>query len=206
MSSRISVSGVRDAALITAVLIGAIWVVQVINYTTDDSLLTYGLTPRRTDELPDILTAPFLHFGTGHIVSNTFPLMLLGFLAALRGIARFLVVLLAIILVGGFGVWLTAPSGSNTAGASILVFGLFGYLIVRGFADRRVVDVLIGFAVLGFYGSSFAMGLTPLAEGVSWQGHLFGLIGGMLAAVALRRRRPGRRDVSQLSPDGLPIG
>ncbi|WP_406297072.1 rhomboid family intramembrane serine protease [Embleya sp. NBC_00888] len=200
--SRISVSGVRDAALITAVLIGAVWVVQLVNYTTDDSLLTHGITPRRADELPDILSAPFLHFGTGHIVSNTFPLMLLGFLAALRGVARFLAVLLTITLVGGLGVWLTAPDRSNTAGASILVFGLFGYLIVRGFADRRVLDVLIGFAVLGLYGSSFAMGVTPLAEGVSWQGHLFGLIGGVLAALAFRRRR----DVSQLSPADLPVG
>lgn len=200
--SRISVSGVRDAALITAVLIGAVWVVQFVNYTTDDSLLTHGITPRRADELPDILSAPFLHFGTGHIVSNTFPLMLLGFLAALRGVARFLAVLLTITLIGGLGVWLTAPDRSNTAGASILVFGLFGYLIVRGFADRRVLDVLIGFAVLGLYGSSFAMGVTPLAEGVSWQGHLFGLIGGVLAALAFRRRR----DVSQLSPADLPVG
>ncbi|MFI6985698.1 rhomboid family intramembrane serine protease [Embleya sp. NPDC050154] len=200
--SRISVSGVRDAALITAVLIGAVWVVQLVNYTTDDSLLTHGIAPRRADELPDILSAPFLHFGTGHIVSNTFPLMLLGFLAALRGVARFLAVLLTITLIGGLGVWLTAPDRSNTAGASILVFGLFGYLIVRGFADRRVLDVLIGFAVLGLYGSSFAMGVTPLAEGVSWQGHLFGLIGGVLAALAFRRRR----DVSQLSPADLPVG
>ncbi|MET7297884.1 rhomboid family intramembrane serine protease [Embleya sp. NPDC005575] len=204
--SRISVSGVRDAALVTAVLIGAVWAVQLINYTTDDSLLTHGVTPRRANELPDILSAPFLHFGTGHIVANTFPLMLLGFLAALRGIARFLAVLLTITVIGGLGVWLTAPAGSNTAGASILVFGLFGYLIVRGFADRRVLDVLIGFAILGLYGSSFAMGVTPLAEGVSWQGHLFGLIGGVSAALAFRRRRDRRHDVSHLSPTDLPIG
>ncbi|GCD98958.1 rhomboid family intramembrane serine protease [Embleya hyalina] len=206
MSSRISISGVRDAVLITGVLIGAVWAVQFVNYTTDDSLVTHGVTPRRADELPDILTAPFLHFGTGHIVSNTFPLMLLGFLAALRGVARFLLVLLTITVVGGFGVWLTAPSGSNTAGASILVFGLFGYLIVRGFADRRVLDVLIGFAVVALYGSSFAIGLLPLAEGVSWQGHLFGLIGGVVAAVALRRRRhDARRDAPGLAPAGPPI-
>ncbi|OPC82515.1 rhomboid family intramembrane serine protease [Embleya scabrispora] len=206
MSSRISISGVRDAVLITGVLIGAVWVVQAINYATDDSLLTHGVTPRRADELPDILTAPFLHFGIGHIVSNTLPLMVLGFLAALRGVARFLLVLLTITVVGGFGVWLTAHSGSNTAGASILVFGLFGYLIVRGFADRRLLDVLIGFAVVALYGSSFATGVLPLAEGVSWQGHLFGLIGGVIAAVAFRRRRPtAHRDTPQPSPDGLPI-
>ncbi|MFI1582227.1 rhomboid family intramembrane serine protease [Embleya sp. NPDC020630] len=204
MSSRISISGVRDAVLITGVLIGAIWVVQVINYATDDSLLTHGVTPRRADELPDILSAPFLHFGTGHIVSNTFPLMLLGFLAALRGVARFLTVLLVITVVGGLGVWLTSPSGSNSAGASILVFGLFGYLVVRGFADRRVLDVLIGFAVVALYGSSFAIGILPVAEGVSWQGHLFGLIGGVIAAVALRRRPTDRRDPSQPSLAGLP--
>jgi membrane associated rhomboid family serine protease len=200
--ARISVSGVRDAILVTGVLIAAVWVVQLINYATDDSLVSHGITPRRADELPDILTAPFLHFGTGHIVSNTFPLMVLAFLAALRGILRFLGVLLLITLVGGLGVWITSPSGSNTAGASILVFGLFGYLLVRGFADRRVLDIVVGLVVLGYYGSSFALGVTPLAEGVSWQGHLFGLLGGVLAAVVFRRRR----DVAQVSPDGVAIG
>ncbi|WP_406285741.1 rhomboid family intramembrane serine protease [Embleya sp. NBC_00896] len=200
--SRISVSGVRDAVLVTAVLTGAIWVVQLINYTSDDSLLTHGITPRRADELPDILTAPFLHFGTGHIVSNTLPLIVLGFLAALRGVGRFLLVLLVIIVVGGLGVWVTSPSGSNSAGASILVFGLFGYLVVRGFADRRLLDVLIGFVVLGVYGSSFAVGVLPTDNGISWQGHLFGLIGGVLAALVFRRRRA----VSQISPGGVPIG
>ncbi|MYW01527.1 rhomboid family intramembrane serine protease [Streptomyces sp. SID3343] len=199
--ARISVSGVRDAVLVTGVLVATVWVVQLINYATDDSLVGHGITPRRADELPDILTAPFLHFGTGHIVSNTFPLMVLGFLAALRGVLRFLGVLLLIIVTGGLGVWLVSPSGSNTAGASILVFGLFGYLLVRGFADRRVLDIVVGLVVLGYYGSSFALGVTPLAQGVSWQGHLFGLLGGVLAALVLRRRR----DVAQVSPDGVPI-
>jgi membrane associated rhomboid family serine protease len=195
------VSGVRDAVLVTGLLIAAIWVVQLVNYATDDSLLSHGITPRRADELPDILTAPFLHFGTGHIVSNTLPLMVLGFLAALRGVLRFLGVLLLITVTGGLGVWFTSPSGSNTAGASILVFGLFGYLLVRGFADRRVLDIVLGLVVLGYYGSSFALGVTPLAKGVSWQGHLFGLLGGVLAAFLFRRRR----NVAQVSPDGVTI-
>jgi len=187
--SRISVSGVRDAVVMTILLVGAIWVVQAIQWTSDESLLTHGVTPRRLDELPDILSAPFLHFGTAHIVSNTLPLIVLTFLAALRGVGRFLAVLLVIVVVGGLGVWAVSPQGSNTAGASIIVFGLFGHLVVRGFADRRLLDVLIGFVVLGLYGSSFAMGLAPTSEGVSWQGHLFGLIGGVLAALVFRRRR-----------------
>jgi membrane associated rhomboid family serine protease len=199
--SRISVSGVRDAALVTGLLVAAIWAVQIVNYVSDDSLLANGITPRRADELPDILTAPFLHFGTGHIVSNTLPLMVLGFLAALRGIGRFVCVLLVIVGVGGLGIWLTADEHSNTAGASILVFGLFGHLVVRGFADRRVLDVLIGFGVLGAYGGSFAMGVLPTAHGVSWQGHLFGLIGGVLAALLFRRRS----DRSRVSSDDVPI-
>lgn len=187
--SRISVSGVRDAVVVTIVLVGAIWVVQAIQNTSGESLLSHGVTPRRADELPDILTAPFLHFGTAHIISNTLPLIVLTFLAALRGVGRFVAVLLVIIVVGGLGVWMTSPAGSNTAGASIMVFGLFGHLVVRGFADRRLFDVLIGFIVLGLYGSSFAVGLSPAAEGISWQGHLFGLIGGVLAALLFRRRR-----------------
>lgn len=137
--------------------------------------------PRKQGELIDVIPAAFMHFGFGHLIANTLPLLVLGFLAALRGTGRFLAVAFTIIVVSGMGVWLIAPDGSNTAGASGLIFGLFGYLLVRGFVDRRITDVALGGVVAVFYGS-ILWGVLPTASGISWQGHLFGLLGGVLAA------------------------
>jgi membrane associated rhomboid family serine protease len=98
---------------------------------------------------------------------------------------------LTIILASGLGVWFTAPEHSNTAGASGLIFGLFGYLVVRGCVDRRIGDVALGAVVAVLYGS-ILWGVLPTASGVSWQGHLFGLAGGVLAAfLTSSRRTPG---------------
>lgn len=188
--------GLVGAFFITATLLAVLWALQIYNTVTDDSLLTHGITPRRTSELPDILTAPFLHVGFAHLIANTIALAVLGFLAATRGLGRFVSVSLVITVVGGLGVWLTSPSNSTTVGASILVFGYFGYLLVRGFFDRKVLDILIAFGITAVYGWAMLWGVLPTASHVSWQGHLFGFVGGVVAARVFRRRRDDRRDGS----------
>ena len=186
-------SGALPAARLILLWTALLWLLEGVDHATGNALDTYGIEPRRTDELADIVPAAFLHFGFEHLAANTVPLLVLGFLAALRGTGRFLAVAFITIVVSGLGVWLVAPSGSNTAGASGLVFGLFGYLLVRGFVDRRITDVAIGGVVALFYGS-ILWGALPTADGgVSWQGHLFGLVGGVLAAfvTAGPARAPG---------------
>lgn len=172
---------VRAAAQLILVWVGLLWVLEAVDQATGHALDTFGIEPRRTDELLDVIPSSFMHFGFDHLIANTLPLLVLGFMAALRGTARFLAVALTIIVTSGVGVWLTAPEQSNTAGASGLVFGLFGYLVVRGFVDRRITDVALGGVVAVFYGS-ILWGVLPTSTGISWQGHLFGLIGGVLAA------------------------
>ncbi|AKG43609.1 rhomboid family intramembrane serine protease [Streptomyces xiamenensis] len=159
----------------------------------------YGIEPRDTGGLLDIYPAAFLHFGFDHLAANSWPLVIFGFLAALRGIARFLAVSFVIITVSGLGVWLTASGGSITAGASGVVFGLFGYLLARGFVERNALDITVGLTVFLLYGS-LLWGVLPTQNGVSWQGHLFGLLGGVASAFWLRRgdragTRPRRRTV-----------
>ncbi|MGP3967149.1 rhomboid family intramembrane serine protease [Streptomyces sp. 6N223] len=149
----------------------------------------YGIQPRETSSLLDVYPAAFLHFGGDHLAANAVPLLIFGFLAALRGIGRFLAVCAVIITASGLGVWLTASPDSLTAGASGVVFGLFGYLLTRGFVERNALDITVGVVVLLCYGS-ILWGALPLTapDDVSWQGHLFGLAGGVLAARWLRRR------------------
>lgn len=169
-----------------------LWLLTAVDGSRATMVESYGIQPRDTDELVDVFPAAFLHFGWDHVAANTVPLVIFGFLAALRGLVRCIGVVLVIIVTSGLGVWLTAPEGTNTAGASGVVFGLFGYLLVRGFVERDALDITVGVTVALLYGS-ILWGVLPTSSGISWQGHLFGLIGGVFAAFWLRRTPPTAR-------------
>lgn len=186
-----------SAGVLMLAWVGLLWLLEAFDVATGHSLDPYGISPRDTDELADVVPAAFLHFGWDHVAANSLPLLVLGFLAAVRGIGRFLAVSLTIIVVSGLGIWLTAPENSLTAGASGMVFGLFGYLLVRGFVDRDALDITVGITVVLLYGS-ILWGVLPTASGVSWQGHLFGLVGGVLAAFWFRRSARGARARRQI--------
>jgi membrane associated rhomboid family serine protease len=185
-SDELAKHGVR--ALSSAILIVSVtavmWVLEAFDYTTNGWLDRFGIQPRDVDDLPDIFTAPFMHAGFGHLMANTLPFLILGFIAAARGIGKFLAASLIIIVVGGLGVWFL--SSANTLGSSILIFGFFGYLVGRGVFERRLLDIGIAVAVVAVYGTMI-FGVIPGDPGISWQGHLFGLIGGVLASWFLRR-------------------
>lgn len=168
--------------------VALLWVLEGIDTASGHALDTYGVTPREPGELLDIVPSAFLHSGWSHVASNSVPLLVLGFIAALGSLRRFAAVVLTVIVIGGLGVWLTAPAYTVTLGASGVVFGLFGYLLVRGFVDRRPLDIVLGVIIAAVYGS-LLWGVLPTDSGISWQGHLFGLIGGVAAAFAFRRPR-----------------
>ncbi|MFC7220312.1 rhomboid family protein [Streptomyces polyrhachis] len=170
------------------VWLSLLWILESADRVSGHALDTFGIQPRDPGELRDVVPAAFTHFGFEHLAANTLPLLVLGFLAAMGGTRRFFGVVVMIVLASGLGVWLVAPPNSNTAGVSGVIFGLFGYLIVRGFVDRRAVDILIGVVVAVLYGSML-WGILPTQEGVSWQGHLFGLLGGVAAAFYFSDRK-----------------
>jgi len=181
-----------SAALRAGLVIGAfivlLWVAEILDTLLGNRLDGHGISPRDPYELPDIVAAPLLHAGFDHLAANTMPLLVLGFLAALRGLSKFFVVSAVIVAVSGLGVWLTAPPDTITLGASGLVFGYFSYVVLRGFLDGKPLDIVVSIVVGLLYGS-LIFGVLPLQAGVSWQGHLFGLIGGALAAWLLHGRR-----------------
>jgi membrane associated rhomboid family serine protease len=176
------------AIALIALMLTVMWGLEVADYVTDGSLQSYGLEAHNVDDLPDIFTAPFLHANFDHIMGNTIPFAILGFLAAVRTIGKFLAMNLIVIIVAGLGVWFTAPANSITLGASVLVFGYFGYLIGRGVFERSLLDAALAVAVIAFYGG-IVYGVLPTDLPISWQGHLFGLLGGLWSAFLLRRRR-----------------
>ncbi|GAA2804741.1 rhomboid family intramembrane serine protease [Kribbella solani] len=166
------------------VLVGLMWLSEIIDTATHGALDQYGIIAREPRGLIGILTAPFLHLGFGHLISNTLPLVTLGALIAISGAARLFAVTAIVTVIGGFGTWLVSPSNTITIGASGLVFGYASYLILRGLFNRRISQVLIGVLVVVVWGSALLGGLLP-QDGISWQGHLFGGIAGVLAAWVL---------------------
>lgn len=168
--------------------VGLLWVLEAIDLATGHGLDDHGISPREPGELLDIVPAAFLHDGWAHVASNSVPLLVLGFIAALGGLRRFAGVVLTVILIGGLGVWLTAPAHTVTLGASGVVFGLFGYLLVRGFVERSPVGVAVAVVIAAVWGTTFLAGALPTDSMVSWQAHLFGLLAGAAVALIARPR------------------
>jgi membrane associated rhomboid family serine protease len=181
----------QQAGLLTGGFVVLLWVLEIFDAAAGHPLDDYGVHPRSEDGLLGVVLAPMLHFGFDHLVGNTVPVLVLGFLTLATGIARGLLATAIIWVVGGLGVWLFAQPGSNHAGASVLIFGWIVFLIVRGFLNRRTTEILIGVAVFLLY-SGALLGVLPGQPGVSWQGHLFGAIGGFLAARLLTTRATAR--------------
>jgi len=141
----------------------------------------YGIMPRNLTGLRGILFAPFLHGNFGHLIANTVPFLILGWLVMLRETRDFFWVTVISALVSGLGTWLIAAPRSVHIGASGVIFGYLGYLLARGFFERSAVSVAIALGVVSLYGSMI-WGVLPLHPFVSWQMHLFGFLGGILAA------------------------
>jgi membrane associated rhomboid family serine protease len=154
-----------------------------------------GILPRERDGLTGILWAPLLHANWQHLISNTGPALVLGFLVTLAGMSRFIFATAIVWILGGFGTWLIGSPGS-TIGASGLIFGWLTFLIVYGFFTRKVWQIVVGVLVLIYYGTVF-LGILPGTPGVSWQGHLCGAIAGVFAAYLLsgpeRKAREARK-------------
>jgi membrane associated rhomboid family serine protease len=179
------------------VMLVAMWVVSGVNLLLlNAAWLADGIRAHDPGGLwPDLLWAPFLHLGLAHLLTNTAPFAVLGGLIALQSPARFIAVSLAGALVGGLIVWFLAPAGSVTLGASGLVFAYFGWLITRAVRERSALAIGIGLVALLLYGG-ILWGLSPFQVGISWQGHLGGLLSGLgLARLWPRRSRKPNPDL-----------
>lgn len=185
----------RDRASALKLLAGMIalmWGLEVVDLAAGHRLDAYGIHPRDTTGLAEIVSAPFLHVGFGHLISNTVPFAAMGIAIALGGLARVVLVTIIVGVASGLGVWLIAPSDEVHLGASGLVFGYASYLVSRGILSRRLAELAIGVVVVVIWGVGLAQGLLP-QEQISWQAHLFGAIGGVAAAFMLAKRREPAR-------------
>jgi membrane associated rhomboid family serine protease len=202
-AAEIDVEEARKAFFLMVGFIALIWILQIANWADSYRLdMSYGILPRSIGHLGFIFTAPFLHFSWDHIEGNSGPLFVFGLLAAYRGIVKFLGVTLVVAVTSGLAVWLFQGGDELTVGASGLIFGYFGYVLSRGIFDRNLIDALAAVVMALSYAYILTVAV-PGTPGVSWIGHLGGLIGGLACGWIFRTRRGGRPEVGGPKPPGL---
>lgn len=185
----------RKALFVMVGFLAILWIVQIANWAGHYRLTAeYGIIPHDVGRLPEIFTAPFLHFSWAHIEGNSGPLFIFGFLAAYRGVQKFLGVTLFVVITSGLAAWIFENPKSLGAGASGVVFGYFGYIIVRGIFDRHLIDLMLGMVMALCFAYQFSV-LVPQA-GIGWQAHIGGLAGGVAAGWLFRDRGDGKTAVT----------
>jgi membrane associated rhomboid family serine protease len=188
----------QGGLLVTGLFVVLLFGIELVNAATFHALnRTFGLRPRSADGLLDILTFPLFHANLGHVASNALPLIVFGFLVLMSGLRVFLTAVALSWFGSGLVVWLIGGWGI-TVGASGLVFGLFAFLLVRGFFNRNWWQVALSVVLFLSYGG-LLFGILPSVAGfVSWQAHLGGALGGVAAAMLLKRRGlPQRRGAAE---------
>jgi membrane associated rhomboid family serine protease len=165
-----------------ATIVAILWALEIVDqFFFFVSLDNYGIRPRTWSGLGQILIAPWLHVGFGHLIANTVPLIVLGWLVMLRRTRDFVLVTLVSVLVSGTGIWLFGGARTIHLGASGVIFGLLGALLARAYFERSWAALGLAL-VAGFLYGGMLWGVLPGTPGVSWLGHFFGFAGGVLAA------------------------
>ena len=189
-----------EGLIVLSGVVAIMWLLEAVNSLDSNRLATSdGIYARNVDHIWAIFTAPFLHFSFQHLIANTVPFVFMGVIIALQGARKFLLVTLIIIVIGGLGTWLIAPAGTDTAGASGVVFGYATYLFARGFFDRSAFELLTGLLVGVVWGGALLSSIVP-HYGISWQGHACGAIAGVIAAYLVRSERPAKPGSGPMSP------
>ena len=186
-----SITGsLKTGGVLLGLALLAMWVLELADLVLlGGALDAYGIEPRSLDGLDGVFLAPFLHGGLAHLANNSIPFVVLGLLVFWGGLRAFAVTTVLSVLVSGTGVWLVGAPNTVHIGASGLIFGYFGYLLLRGYFSRSVGAILLAGLLVVLYGGAL-LGLLPLQTGVSWTAHLFGFLGGTLSAYLLHRRGP----------------
>jgi membrane associated rhomboid family serine protease len=185
------------ALIVMSALAAVLWVVQFVNSADDYQLDRFGVKPREVAGLWGLLSMPFLHASFGHLLSNTIPLVLVGWVLLLSGLRTFLTVTAIVVIVGGALTWLLGPTHTVIVGASGMIFGWLGYLLARAYFSRKLKWIVVAVLVLIFFGT-LLFGLFPsINSDVSWQAHVCGFAAGVGAGALLHPRGGESRLVSR---------
>jgi membrane associated rhomboid family serine protease len=185
------VGEVKAQVAILGTFVGLMWALEILDLFLGGALNRFGIRPHSLIGLRGILFAPFLHGNLLHLIANTVPFLILGWFVMLRRTSDFWPVTIIVMLVSGLGTWFFGSPFSIHIGASGVVFGYLGFLLSRGYFERSFGSILMSLTVGLLYGGMI-WGVLPTRIGISWQGHLFGFIGGIIAAWMLSKPRASR--------------
>ncbi len=163
------------------------WAIELVDFFGWFNQL--GIRPRSFFGLIGIPLAPVLHGGLMHLLANTLTFVVLGAIVLNIEQARFLKTTWFLILLSGLGTWLLGRSGSVHIGASSLIYGYFGFILMRAFLEKRGKFLFFGILVALFYGGML-FGVFPTDSKISWEGHLSGFISGLWLARRYFKLRP----------------
>lgn len=182
-------AAIGRAFLAMCAFIPVLWLIELINWSTHGALdRDAGIISRSPSGLDGVIFAPFLHASFAHVASNSVPLLLLGTFVLAGQLKKFFVITAFIAVISGLTVWFFGPSNTVTIGASGVIFGYLGYLMLRGITERRWWSLGVGLLVGLLYGWQLT-GVLPGNPHISWQAHLGGFIAGLAAAILFRTRR-----------------
>jgi len=175
--------------------VAVVWGLEIIDLLPAVNLDAFGVRPRSIFGLIGIPLMPFLHGDFSHLLSNTFPFLILGWIVLRAEKENFIVATVTIILLGGMGTWLIGRNNSVHIGASGLVYGYFGYVMVRAFMERKPKWIATGLVVGFFYGSMIFGMLPTFNQETSWEGHLCGMAAGMWFGWRRSKERKAQRNL-----------
>lgn len=181
------IASTKTHVAILGSLIAVMWAAECIDFFMLGSLDRFGIVPRDNQGLRGILFMPFLHGDFKHLIANTVPFAVLGWIVLWRGAASFFFVMAAAMVLGGLGVWAFGAPNSVHIGASGVIFGFLGFLLACGWFERRLFSIVLSVAVGAVYGGML-WGVLPGQVGISWEGHLFGFVAGVVAAKLVTAR------------------
>ncbi|MQA61692.1 MAG: rhomboid family intramembrane serine protease [Actinophytocola sp.] len=181
-AKRVLPAAPKAAVLVALGFTALLYLSELLDVVLPVQLDMAGISARELSGLDGVLWAPLLHGGWGHLVANTVPVVLFGFLVMAGGFAQWVAVTATIWLLSGLGVWLVGPSDGVTIGASGLAFGWLAFLLVRGLFSRSAGQLVLAAVLFVVYGGMFWGVLPTVGSTISWQGHLFGALAGVLAA------------------------
>jgi membrane associated rhomboid family serine protease len=171
-------------------VVAALFAIEALNHWNSDRLNALaGIRPHRVNGLDGIVFAPFLHTGFDHLYANAVPLLLTGTFVLATGVVRSIGVTALIAVASGLGVWFTGSPNTVVVGASGIILGYIGFLLARGIVERSWWGIVVAALIGLIYGAQILGEVLPTDERISWQAHLFGFLGGVVAAVVFRRRR-----------------
>jgi membrane associated rhomboid family serine protease len=179
-------TGFKKSIQIVGVMFAILVLIQVVNMLTGGLMSKFGIYPRSITGLIGIPFAPWIHHGWWHLASNALPFCILAFFSLQNGVKQFTAVFTFITFVAGISVWLIGDAAYH-AGASLMVFGLWGYLLGLAFFQRSIKNTIIAILVFVIYGGLF-FSLLKFQPHISWSSHFFGMVAGVLAAKFLTKK------------------